>query len=518
MTVLRRLNLLVALAMCVLAPTALGATAARRAPTLPISLTNSLNATCTAPQGNQVYLLTGCLPGNGTTFVAESMPGPGLLDVRGITFRWPGQSDFYFPPGSSGTRRLDSVVNPTAPVALGGHGGYRYVALLVAGFGDQFKTPYTVTYTDGTSVSRPLWIRDWAAPQGESDIPGIRLQQGTNNVEPALGKGAIKTLLVDVDPRKRLRSITLAPSTLTYAVSLTNTVPTGAGPIDGPHYSPAPSERLYGRSGPWSVTVSRTPDACDRDGALCTLYSPSPLGRDPRTGQQSRHPLIAWANGSGQATSQYDHYLRQLASWGFLVISTDDTGTGDGGTVTDTANYVLTRAKDPRSPWHTTVDARHVGVAGHSQGGGAVMGLFARQTPPFSAYVAVHPSPAYFCYAACNYKPGDLANGKHGAILYLQSADDGGAGDTENYYNQTPDSAVKAFGVVAHAKHDDVMGTPHCISTNCITGSYAYLGYSTEWFLWHLQQETALRSVFSNDTGEFLQSDSDWKLTRSNVR
>lgn len=498
--------------------TALTATASSGAATRIVSLSRYLNATCTTPQGNQTWLLAGCTAGGGTTFVAESMPAPGRFAVRGITFAWPGQSDYYFPPASSGTLRMDSVVNASEPVDLGGHGGYRYVALLVAGLGDQFKVPYTVTYTDGTHTTVPLWVRDWAAPQSESDIPGVRVQQGYDKVDLARGQGAIKVLLVKVDPRKRVRSIRLAPSTLTYAVSLTNTVPPGGGPIDGPRYSPARAESRYAVPGPQNVKVSRTTEVCDGDGGLCTVYSPDPVETRARTGQDARHPVIVWANGSGVETARYDYFLRHLASWGFLVVASDDTGTGDGTTATNVANYVIRTAKDPASAWHDTADTRRIGVAGHSQGGGAVLGLLARQTPPFSAYLAIHPSPAYFCYAACNYKPGDLANAKRGAILYLQSADDGGAGDTENYYNQTPDSTIKAFGVLAHAKHDDVMGNAHCVSAGCITGSYGYLGYGTAWFRWQLLGDSQMRSVFREDAGEFVQPDPDWKLTRSNIR
>ena len=515
---LRRTGLLAALALAgLLASSAYAVPPSKVAPTQPVPLTQYLNATCTMPKGNQTWLLTGCLPGNGTSFVAESMPAPGKLTVRGITFRWPGQSDFYFPPGSSGTLRMDSILNPTAPIDLGGRSGYRYVALLAAGLGDRFNVPYTLTYTDGSTSTSPLWVRDWAAPQLESDIPGVRIQSGYDKADLASGQGAIKVLLLQADPRKSLRSIALAPSTLTYAISLTNEVPPGGGPIDGPRYSYAPTEEEYAAPGHWGVTVSRTAGACDRDNALCTIYSPSPLGRDTRTGDPVRHPVIVWANGTGQATEKYDYFLRHLASWGFLVISSDDTGTGDGATATDAANYVVDRAKDPASPWHTTLDAARVGVTGHSQGGGAVMGLFARQTAPFSAYVAVHPSPGFFCYVFCDYQEGDLANGTKGAILYLQSAGDGGAGDTENYYNQTPDSATKAFGVLSHAKHDDVMGSPQC-KGNCITGVYGYLGYSTAWFAWHLKGDSTLRSVFTEDSGEFLESDPDWKLNRTNIR
>jgi hypothetical protein len=247
-------------------------------------------------------------------------------------------------------------------------------------------------------------------------------------------------------------------------------------------------------------------------------YFKASLGRDPLTGKRIRHPVVVWANGSGLPTDSYDYFLRHLSSWGFLVVASDDVTTGDGVTATDVAKYVITRSKSATSPWHDTVDTARIGLSGHSQGGGATMVLFAHQTPPFSAYVAIHPAPAYFCFVACGYRPGDLAAAAKGAILYLQSEGDGGAGDTENYYNQTPDTATKGFGSLAHAKHDDVRGNPHCINGNCITGAYGYLGYSTAWFIWQLRGVSELRELFRNGSGAFLDSDPDWKLTRSNIR
>ena len=507
--------------ICLTAPVAHAAgTPPRPSETRQISLASSLNATCTAPAGNAVWLAAGCTAGGLSSFVAESMPAPGRFDVRGITFLWPGQSDYYFPAFSSGTKRLDSVVNPSTPIDLGGHGGYRYLALLAAGFGDQFNVPYTVTYTDGSTTTTRLWIRDWAAPQSESDIPGVRLQQPgvDTKLDQARGQGAVKLLMIDLDPSKRVRSLTPAPSTLTYAVSLTDERPPGGGPTDGPRYTYKPIEARYAATGPWSVTRSVTEDTCDREGNACTVYAPAPLGVDTGTRRPTRHPVVVWANGSGMATAAYDYYLRHLASWGFLVVSSDDTGTGDGTTATDVAGYVTTRERDPGDPWHARVDSSRIGVAGHSQGGGAAMVLFAHQTQPFSAYVAIHPAPAYFCHAVCGYRPGDLAAARKGAILYLQSAGDGGAGDTENYYNQTPDSAVKAFGVLAHAKHDDVMGNPHCTGSNCITGSYGYLGYTTAWLLWRLGGFDDLADAFTSESGEFVAPDSDWKLNVTNVK
>src|SRR5689334_11298526 len=143
---LRKLSLVAAVTTCLLAQAAFGGTTTRPAATVPISLASSLNATCTAPAGGQTWLLTGCTAGRGTSFVAESMPAAGRFDVRGITFLWPGQSDFYgqLPGAPTGTLRLDSIVDAAKPIDLGGRTGYRYVALLVAGLGDQFNVPYTV--------------------------------------------------------------------------------------------------------------------------------------------------------------------------------------------------------------------------------------------------------------------------------------------------------------------------------------------------------------------------------------
>ena len=511
-----RIGITAALLVGVTAPAALGVSTPL---TLPIRLTSSLNATCTAPDGNGEYLVTGCTAGQGSSFVADTMPAPGRFDVRGITFIWPGQSDFYLPM-LTGTKRLDSVVNPTAPIPLGAHAGYHHLALLAAGFGDQFDVPYTVTYTDGTTSTTHLWVRDWSAAQSESDIAGIRWQSYFGWENQAKGQGAIKLLMITLNPRKAVRSLTVAPSTLTYAISLTNALPPGGGPLDGPRYTYKPAEAHYAAMGPWTVKESRTTSTCDQKSDLCTIYTPEPFGVDPNTHHRMRHPVVVWANGSGQPSSIYDYFLRHLASWGFVVVASDDTGTGDGSSAADVANYVIAHQRDRSNSWHTKVDVAHIGVAGHSQGGGSVTALFAHQTAPFSAYLAIHPSPSYYCIAVCRFQPSDLAKAKKGAIFYLQSVDDGGAGDTENYYNQTPDTAIKAFGVLAHAKHDDVMGNPHCLDThpNCITGSYGYLGYSTAWFVWRLRGIATAANIFRSDAGEFVQPDWDWKLNRTNVR
>jgi hypothetical protein len=501
---------------------------------VPIPLTSYLNATCTAPSGNPQYASTcsnaEAAKTNGaiSSFVTESMPAAGPLTVRGITFSWPGQSEFYSPAHVGPPIRFDTILDGKDPIDLGGRSGYASIALLVTGFETDYNggAPYTVNYADGTTSTTQVWLRDWKVPSSESDIPGIRVQTlgwFGENVNLAPAAGSIQLRLIPVDPTKELRSLTLAGGeyhTLTYAVSLTNVVPTGGGPTDGPRYTAkGPVEAKYQATGPWTVDMVTTTEPCDSKGNVCDVYVPQPFGTRATKGGSMRHPIIVWANGSGVATERYDYMLRHFASWGFVVVASRDGSTGDGVSPTDAANYMIEQDGTSGSAFAGKLDTAHIGVTGHSQGGGSAMGLFARQTPPFSAYVAIHPSPSWFCYAACDYLPGDLSNGeKRGAILYIQSVGDGGAGDTQSYYDQTPDTATKAFGVLAHAKHDDSMGNPHCrAGTGCITGVYGYLGYSTAWFMWQLQGAEEDRAAFVAGTGEFNQPDDDWKHNISNV-
>ena len=289
-----------------------------------------------------------------------------------------------------------------------------------------------------------------------------------------------------------------------------------------------PVEAKYVSTGPYAVSRATTGEACDREGNLCDLFYPAELdARTKAKARDRRFPVVAWANGTGQNAKNYEHFLRHIASWGFVVVSAQDGGSGDGGTTTDAANYLLRQAGSKGSPFYGAVEGTRVGVAGHSQGGASVISLFAHQRGPFTAYVAIHPSPFFFSASCCDLVtglpaplPDDLSGGKEGAILYLNSIGDGGADDTRGMYDRTPDSAIKAFGVLTNADHDDVMGAPDCSnveSGRCVTGAYGYMGYGTAWLAWHLQDDPAAPAAFDRTSGEFVAPDDDWTSNSTNV-
>jgi len=51
--------------------------------------------------------------------------------------------------------------------------------------------------------------------------------------------------------------------------------------------------------------------------------------------------MVLLVNGTGGKASKYEPLLEQLASWGFIVVGTQDKGTGTGATTIKALNYML---------------------------------------------------------------------------------------------------------------------------------------------------------------------------------
>jgi hypothetical protein len=284
-----------------------------------------------------------------------------------------------------------------------------------------------------------------------------------------------------------------------------------------------PIEQKYRKTGPWSAVSTVTTQAiCNREDKLCDIWFPTNLGSNPITGAVSgfKHPVIAWANGTGSPSSKYAYYLRHLASWGFIVIASRDLGTGEGGTTADAAKYILDRGNTPGNIFFGKVDATNVGVSGHSQGGATVLKLASSNTAPFKAFVPIHAPGSLFAWLCCDLTYGKMAS-THASksILFI-----GGFGDKENakenqnFYTATPTTTTKAVGILNTSKHDDIQGSPDCGSiASCSVGIYSYLGYPTAWFMWKLQGATDVQGAFKAPGGEFVRSHPAWNFNQMNL-
>lgn len=280
-----------------------------------------------------------------------------------------------------------------------------------------------------------------------------------------------------------------------------------------------PVEAKYQVLGPWSVARMTTRDVCDRKNKLCDIWYPTELGKDARAGSTRafRHPVVSWANGTGQKPENYAYYLKHLASWGFIVVASRDTSTGNGATTEDAARYVLKLGETPSSPFYGKVDAANVGAVGHSQGGAAVTSLHARDSTVFKTYVAFHTSPWFFSALCCKVTPSSYRKSNVTASIFQwTSTPDSG---NSAWYDPVPDTAEKAFALLRYTVHADIQNgdRPDCARLGCVQGMYPYLGYSTAWLMWRLQASNDVAPAFRAH-GEFLRRGSSWSRSASNIR
>lgn len=86
-----------------------------------------------------------------------------------------------------------------------------------------------------------------------------------------------------------------------------------------------------------------------------------------------KYPLIVMANGTGVQDARYEPVFEHAASWGFIVIGNDDPSSGLGDSSAESLDLMLTLTRDPSSIFYQKVDEERIGIAGHSQGGVAVI-------------------------------------------------------------------------------------------------------------------------------------------------
>ena len=145
----------------------------------------------------------------------------------------------------------------------------------------------------------------------------------------------------------------------------------GSQPPQPPNYPKGTIELKYYAPGSWPVTVRAGGACCDSSGNKFDLYYPTNLGANGFL-----HPILTWGNGTLASPSNYDYLLRHMASWGFVVVATEDANTGLGQTILDAANFMIRANEDSTSIFYHHLNVNRIGSFGHSQGaGGAIQAL-----------------------------------------------------------------------------------------------------------------------------------------------
>ena len=110
-----------------------------------------------------------------------------------------------------------------------------------------------------------------------------------------------------------------------------------------------------------------------------TVKAPDPIKKYtvyyPKEMEETKqmYPMVLIVNGTGGKATKYEPQFAQLASWGFIVVGTQDKGTGSGETIIETLNYMLEQNEDDDSIFYQKIDIENIGVTGFSQGGAATI-------------------------------------------------------------------------------------------------------------------------------------------------
>lgn len=209
-----------------------------------------------------------------------------------------------------------------------------------------------------------------------------------------------------------------------------------------------------------------------------TVYCPETL--------TANHPVLTWGNGTGVATKTYAALLKRLASYGFVVVCTDSTQTGDGKEMIAGIDLMAKENQTAGSFFYQKLNMNAVGAFGHSQGG---MGTLNAATDP-RVKCAAPLMPGWY-----------LPSGIKGSLFLVTASN-----DTVCATSTIKKNVFDPFtGTVLLAELQGVdHGVPCGINSDL-------LKYVTAWFELNLNNKTSLNGVFfgSNST---ISQDAKWKV------
>jgi Chlorophyllase enzyme len=294
-----------------------------------------------------------------------------------------------------------------------------------------------------------------------------------------------------------------------------------------PNAPTLPIEQKYYAAGPWAVTSVTGFACCDSSGTKFDVWYPTRLGQNG-----FRHPIITWGNGTNAIPSQYAYLLSHLASWGFVVVASENKNTGTGQEILDAARFMVAQNGQASSIFHNKLATNQVGASGHSQGASGVLNAMVKSAGLIKTAIPIELPAQLWCStntATC----ADTRNLSSGAVFFVNGSADTiispstqalpwqviGLQSYSAYYDATPASVAKLWGTLNGPNHNDVQGQPDCAAASqpCVNGVYGYLGYPTAWMMDRLDGDAYAHQAFISGTGEMFHETTNWSNQISNI-
>lgn len=250
-------------------------------------------------------------------------------------------------------------------------------------------------------------------------------------------------------------------------------------------------EAAYLASGSFEVSVYEEPVL--QVFKKYVIYYPAELETS-----EKQYPVIVICNGSGTPISKYPTVPKHYASWGFIVIGTEEEHAWNGFGAEMSVRH-LQRLNDneqieegKENIFYQKIDLSNVGIVGHSQGGVGVLNAITAQPhkDTYKAAVSLSPTNKELAHALEWDYDATLVNVP---ILLISGA---GGGDDwvvtgeqlESIYSDIPDHKIMARR--SNTVHNEVL--------------YAPDGYVTAWFMWQLQGDQNAAKAFAGGKAEIL--------------
>lgn len=223
------------------------------------------------------------------------------------------------------------------------------------------------------------------------------------------------------------------------------------------------------------------------------IYYPAELETSDK-----QYPVIVICNGSGTPISKYPAVPKHYASWGFIVIGTEEENAWNGFGAEMSVRH-LQRLNDNEqiedgkaNIFYQKVDLSNVGIVGHSQGGVGVLNAITIQAHRdiYKAAVSLSPTNKVLAHnlewdydATLVNVPIMLISGEGGGDDWVVTGE-----HLENIYDDIADQKIMVRR--NNTVHNEVL--------------YAPDGYVTAWFMWHLQGDQDAAKAFAGEHPEIL--------------
>lgn len=238
------------------------------------------------------------------------------------------------------------------------------------------------------------------------------------------------------------------------------------------------------------------------------IYYPKELETEDKV-----YPVIVVCNGTGWKASKSKPIYERYASWGFLVIATEETHSWNAFGAEMCVVHLQKLNENPiindkDNVFYQKIDFEHVGVVGHSQGGVGVINAITNTEHKNTYKTAVALSPT-------NKELAEAMEWPYNATLInvpvmLISGEGGG-----------DDWVVTGEGLTAI--YDDITANKVMLrrkNTDHGKTQYAEDGYVTAWFMWQLQGDEEAAKAFVGENPELLHNElyqdqkTNWQMSQ----